>query len=170
MYSHCLKSPLRGLLILFWEPLSFVMILIPTFQCLRLKFNLPVKFIWFRYTPQYAQERERELEALWRSPCYICGLNFWWQETGKPVGNILLPASCVSACVAHSCAPVKGKSRLQYQDCPSHGRKDRIREIHVSKSEKYRWQYLRNTYEKCTFIIWQIQLTTVLWQKVNPVV
>ena len=79
VYSHRLKSALKGLLILFWKPLSFVQILIQTSRCLLRKFNLPVKFIWFRYT--HNMRRRESREALWRSPCYICALQLW--ETGR---------------------------------------------------------------------------------------
>ena len=67
LHSHCPKSPLRGFLfkgflILFSNLPSFV-IPILTFRCPLLKFNPPVKFIWFRYTPQYAR---KEAERVFR--------------------------------------------------------------------------------------------------------
>ena len=65
LYSHCLKLPLRGLLNPLFKPFSFV-ILIQTFRCLLLKFNSPVKFIWFRYTHNMRRRERESWETLWR--------------------------------------------------------------------------------------------------------
>ena len=106
VYSHRLKSALKGLLILFWKPLSFVQILIQTSRCLLPKFNLPVKFIWFRYTHNM-RRRERVGRPFGGALATFVPCNFGklvdpggevvrW--LGSPLGNTLLPGSCVRLC------------------------------------------------------------------------